>query len=245
MTTHSTENITMDLEGGAPVSLTLNCLSNVKNLVDVSISRGAYKPNEVSTVGKVYDEFVAALTHLVNANANANANDSVNDSVNANTNANANDSVNANDSANDSANANDSVNANENANANNANENANANNANTNANVSANVNANTLTESEPESKIVSPKHYKATLDNFRSFESYNHASKDDAINEMLTILAPIRATLNQSPNLNRYTDDFLKFSVWRPKPRGPGRQNCVLRYECVYSSDTKIRIVKD
>ena len=74
MTTHSTENITMDLEGGAPVSLTLNCLSNVKNLVDVAISRGAYKPNEVSIVGKVYDEFVAALTHLVNANANANAN---------------------------------------------------------------------------------------------------------------------------------------------------------------------------
>ena len=75
MTTHSTENITMDLEErGSPVSLTLNCLSNVKNLVDVSISRGAYKPNEVSTVGKVYDEFVAALTHLVNANANANAN---------------------------------------------------------------------------------------------------------------------------------------------------------------------------
>ena len=111
MTTHTTENIIMDLEqvpeqggatgtgtgegaggaggaqgtgepggaaggtgeqgtgsaGVAPVSLTLNCLSNVKNLVDVAISRGAYKPNEVSTVGKIYDEFVAGLKTVIDA----------------------------------------------------------------------------------------------------------------------------------------------------------------------------------
>ena len=51
----------------APVSLTLLCLSNVKNLVDVAISRGAYKPNEVSTVGKIYDEFVAGLKTVTDA----------------------------------------------------------------------------------------------------------------------------------------------------------------------------------
>jgi len=65
----------------APVNLTLGNLNNVKNLVDVAITRGAYKPNEVSTVGKVYDEFVAALTNLINmTNANANANANANES---------------------------------------------------------------------------------------------------------------------------------------------------------------------
>jgi hypothetical protein len=76
--TKTTENITMDVSesGGsttptpeptAPVNLTVGCLSNVKNLVDVAISRGAYKPNEVSTVGKIYDEFVAGLKTVTDA----------------------------------------------------------------------------------------------------------------------------------------------------------------------------------
>ena len=92
--TKTTENITMDINESddsttpepesvapettpesvapEPVNLTVGCLSNVKNLVDVAISRGAYKPNEVSTVGKIYDEFVAGLktvTDAVNATA--------------------------------------------------------------------------------------------------------------------------------------------------------------------------------
>ena len=84
--TKTTENITMDVNesGGSttpeptpeqtsspvapePVNLTVGCLSNVKNLVDVAISRGAYKPNEVSTVGKIYDEFVAGLKTVTDA----------------------------------------------------------------------------------------------------------------------------------------------------------------------------------
>ena len=85
--TQTTENITMDVNesGGSttptpeptpesvaqvapePVNLTVGCLSNVKNLVDVAISRGAYKPNEVSTVGKIYDEFVAGLKTVTDA----------------------------------------------------------------------------------------------------------------------------------------------------------------------------------
>ena len=84
MDTKTTENITMDVNesGGSttptpeptpepvapePVNLTVGCLSNVKNLVDVAISRGAYKPNEVSTVGKIYDEFVAGLKTVTDA----------------------------------------------------------------------------------------------------------------------------------------------------------------------------------
>ena len=85
--TKTTENITMDVHesGGSttpeptpesvapesvapdPVNLTVGCLSNVKNLIDVAISRGAYKPNEVSTVGKIYDEFVAGLKTVTDA----------------------------------------------------------------------------------------------------------------------------------------------------------------------------------
>jgi hypothetical protein len=41
--------------------LTLDILINVQNLVDVAISRGAYKPNEVSAVGKIYDQYIAGL----------------------------------------------------------------------------------------------------------------------------------------------------------------------------------------
>jgi hypothetical protein len=72
-------NVTMDIEN-KPVessnstesttppqqntNLTLGLLSNVKSLVEIAIKRGAYQPNEVSTVGKVYDQYVAALGTL-------------------------------------------------------------------------------------------------------------------------------------------------------------------------------------
>ena len=38
------------------VSITL--LTNLKAIMDISTSRGTYKANELSTVGKVYDELV-------------------------------------------------------------------------------------------------------------------------------------------------------------------------------------------
>ena len=45
-------------------NLTLGLLINVKNLVDIAIARGAYKPNELTTVGKVYDQYTAGLNKL-------------------------------------------------------------------------------------------------------------------------------------------------------------------------------------
>ena len=45
-------------------NLTLSVLVNIKNLVDIAIKRGAYQPNEVSTVGKIYDQYVLALNKL-------------------------------------------------------------------------------------------------------------------------------------------------------------------------------------
>ena len=45
-------------------NLTLGLLANVKSLVEIAIKRGAYQPNEVSAVGKVYDQYVSALSAL-------------------------------------------------------------------------------------------------------------------------------------------------------------------------------------
>lgn len=41
--------------------ITLALLSDVKRLVEVAISRGAYKPEELSAVGKIYDTYKNAL----------------------------------------------------------------------------------------------------------------------------------------------------------------------------------------
>ena len=41
--------------------LTIQMLENMRNLVEVAISRGAYRAGEVSSVGKIYDEFVTAF----------------------------------------------------------------------------------------------------------------------------------------------------------------------------------------
>lgn len=45
-------------------NLTLVLLINVKNLVDLAIARGAYRPNELTAVGKVYDQYVSGLDKL-------------------------------------------------------------------------------------------------------------------------------------------------------------------------------------
>ena len=47
------------------VSLSINTLVQVKNLLDVAIARGMVKPNEMSTVGLVYDRFVGGLNTLL------------------------------------------------------------------------------------------------------------------------------------------------------------------------------------
>lgn len=45
-------------------SLTLGLLKQVKNFMDVAIQRGIVKPEEMSTVGKMYDQYVAGLNNL-------------------------------------------------------------------------------------------------------------------------------------------------------------------------------------
>lgn len=49
-------------------NITIVLLSNIKNLIEVAISRGAYRPNEISTVGKIYDNYVIGLNKLTTQN---------------------------------------------------------------------------------------------------------------------------------------------------------------------------------
>ena len=43
----------------------LNLLINLRKIIDVSVSRGAYKGVELSSVGKVYDEYNTNLNILI------------------------------------------------------------------------------------------------------------------------------------------------------------------------------------
>ena len=45
-------------------SITLSLLMDVKNLLDVAVTRGAYKPEELTPVGKVYDMYSKCLETL-------------------------------------------------------------------------------------------------------------------------------------------------------------------------------------
>lgn len=53
--------------------LTISLLEDVKKLLDVAISRGSFKPNELSTVGKVYDMYSSCLNDLSKQNKEANS----------------------------------------------------------------------------------------------------------------------------------------------------------------------------
>ena len=52
-------------ESSPPALLNINTLVQVKNLLDIAIARGMVKPNEMSTVGAVYDKYVAGLNTLL------------------------------------------------------------------------------------------------------------------------------------------------------------------------------------
>jgi len=48
----------------APVELTVQDLGNIKQIIDVASQRGAFKPNEMTTVGTTYtklETFLAAV----------------------------------------------------------------------------------------------------------------------------------------------------------------------------------------
>ena len=48
----------------APVNLTVGGLANVRRLLELAVERGAFKANEMTAVGRVYDEFVGGLNTL-------------------------------------------------------------------------------------------------------------------------------------------------------------------------------------
>jgi hypothetical protein len=45
----------------APVELTVQDLGNIKQIIDVASQRGAFKPNEMTTVGTTYTKLEAFL----------------------------------------------------------------------------------------------------------------------------------------------------------------------------------------
>ena len=45
--------------------ITLQLLVNIKQLLDIAIKRGAYQPNELSSVGQIYDQFNSGLEEMV------------------------------------------------------------------------------------------------------------------------------------------------------------------------------------
>jgi hypothetical protein len=43
------------------VTIPLHLLINLRQIIDVSVTRGTYKSNELTSVGKVYDDLVSSL----------------------------------------------------------------------------------------------------------------------------------------------------------------------------------------
>jgi len=79
MSTENTENVTMsvneqlsevettettEVAATTPVNLTVGGLANVRRLLELAVERGAFKANEMTAVGRVYDEFVGGLNTL-------------------------------------------------------------------------------------------------------------------------------------------------------------------------------------
>ena len=60
----SNEDVTAET---APASLTINDLSNIKQIIDVASARGAFKPNEFNVVGTTYDRLSAFLASVMPA----------------------------------------------------------------------------------------------------------------------------------------------------------------------------------
>ena len=60
----------------ANVSLTLGLLKDVRQILQAAIERGTFKAVEISAVGRVYDNFTAALNTLARNAPAANAEES-------------------------------------------------------------------------------------------------------------------------------------------------------------------------
>ena len=60
------------MENNTTPSITIDDLITIKNLIDVSCSRGAFKADEMSSVGEVYDKLTGFLNSVI-ASAQAEA----------------------------------------------------------------------------------------------------------------------------------------------------------------------------
>ena len=60
--------------------LSLNVLIHVRTLLETAIKRGAYKPSELSTVGKIYDVFNSSLKYIEAQSDNEDSNENSNES---------------------------------------------------------------------------------------------------------------------------------------------------------------------
>ena len=71
------QNLTMDIqetpkaEDNNQEGLNLQLLLNIRNILDVAVNRGAFRPNELSTVGSLYDKFSSCLDGLVEQSKSA------------------------------------------------------------------------------------------------------------------------------------------------------------------------------
>ena len=52
---------TKQQETADPTQLSLNDLATMKSIIDIASSRGAFKPNEMVTVGQTYNKLAAFL----------------------------------------------------------------------------------------------------------------------------------------------------------------------------------------
>ena len=57
--TNNTSNVSN--EESKLLSVNVNLLNNVRTLLEISTQRGTFKANELSSVGKVYDELLQLL----------------------------------------------------------------------------------------------------------------------------------------------------------------------------------------
>ena len=73
------QNLQMNIEKKPEIpktpEVTLQLLQNVRILLDCAIKRGTYLPQELKTVGNIYENFTAGLDHL-QSQVDSNTNDS-------------------------------------------------------------------------------------------------------------------------------------------------------------------------
>ena len=61
MNVNDNDNATNSEEEVKTLNVNVNLLQNIRSLFEISTQRGTYRANELSSVGKVYDELVSLL----------------------------------------------------------------------------------------------------------------------------------------------------------------------------------------